>query len=76
MLAVLHDLNLAAAFADEIVVMDGGRIVAAGEPAEVLNDAILSGVFGLDLRVGQTPADGRPFVLPRRSGIAPAPSPG
>ena len=72
-LAVLHDLNLAAAFADEIVVMAGGRVVAAGVPVAVLNDAILSGVFGLDLKVGQTPADGRPFVLPRRSGAALSP---
>ena len=68
-LAVLHDLNLAAAYADEIVVMSGGRVVARGAPGAVLDDRIVSGVFEVDLRVGVVPADGRPFLIPsRRSG--------
>ena len=63
-LAVLHDLNLAAAYADEIVVMSAGRIVVRGAPGAVLDDAIVSGVFEVDLRVGIVPANGRPFLLP------------
>lgn len=64
--AVLHDLNLAAAFADEIVVMAEGRIVARGAPAAVLDDALVSGVFGVALKVATVPEGDRPFVLPPR----------
>ena len=67
MLAVLHDLNLAAAFADEIVVMSDTRIVARGPPAAVIDDSLVAEVFGVALRVGIVPQGGRPFVLPGRS---------
>ena len=64
-LAILHDLNLAAAYADELVAMSGGRVVRSGPPATVLTDALLRDVFEVDLRIGVVPADGRPFLLPR-----------
>lgn len=64
--AVIHDLNLAAAFADQLIVLDRGTIVAAGRPIDVLTDHILSRVFGLDLRIGSLPDPSVPFVLPRR----------
>lgn len=67
-LAVLHDLNLASAFADEIVVMQDGRIAAAGPPDAVIRDDLIAGVFGVALRVGAVPAGGRPFLLPERLG--------
>ncbi len=63
-LAVLHDLNLAAAYADEIVLMSRGHIAAAGSAAEVLRDDLLSEVYGCPVRINAAPADGRPFVLP------------
>lgn len=63
-LAVLHDLNLAAMFGDEIVAMRDGRIVAQGAPAEVLDDGVIAAVFGVPLRAGMAPA-GVPFVLPQ-----------
>jgi iron complex transport system ATP-binding protein len=46
-LAILHDLNLAASFADTVVAMRGGRIVGRGRPEAVLDDALLADVFGL-----------------------------
>ena len=46
--AVLHDLGLAAAFFPRLVLMDGGRIVADGLPVDVLNDARIREVFGVD----------------------------
>jgi len=65
-LAILHDLNLAAAFADSVVVMHAGRIAAEGTPREVVTDAVLGRVFGL---VRHEPpgasADGVPLVTPR-----------
>jgi iron complex transport system ATP-binding protein len=46
--AVLHDLGLAGAFFPRLVLMDGGRIVADGSPAEVLTDSRIRTVFGVD----------------------------
>ncbi|WP_375459399.1 heme ABC transporter ATP-binding protein [uncultured Enterovirga sp.] len=70
-LAVLHDLNLASAFADEIVVMAAGRVVTRGTPADVIVDDVVQGVFGVGLTVGAVPAAGRPFLLPQRSAVGP-----
>ncbi|UDL95547.1 heme ABC transporter ATP-binding protein [Lichenihabitans sp. PAMC28606] len=67
-LAIIHDLNLAAAYADHLVVLDGGHLVAQGPPAEVMTDALLRDVFRVDLRVGAVPGAGIPFVLPTRRG--------
>lgn len=63
--AILHDLNLAAMFADRMVVMHRGRIAAAGIPREVVSDRLLSHVFECDMRVGVPPPTGTPFVLPQ-----------
>jgi len=63
-LAVLHDLNLAAMFADRIVMMKAGRSVAAGAARTVLTDERVSHVFDCALRIGHAPAD-RLFVLPQ-----------
>jgi iron complex transport system ATP-binding protein len=54
---VVHDLNLAARFADQIVLLDGGRVVAAGSPADVLTRERIRGVFGVEptfVTVGQS----------------------
>ena len=50
-LVVLHDLNLAARFCRNIVIMSEGRVVANGDPAEVLNDALLSDVYATEIQV-------------------------
>lgn len=50
-LVVLHDLNLAARFADRIVLLNDGAIVAQGEPSTVLTSQLLSDVYGLPLTV-------------------------
>lgn len=63
-LAVLHDLSQAARFADRLVLMDEGRIVAEGEPAEVLTEDNVRDVFGLDSRVLPDPVSGAPMVVP------------
>ncbi|GAA4708366.1 ABC transporter ATP-binding protein [Promicromonospora umidemergens] len=50
-LAALHDLNLAAQYCDRVVVLDGGRIVAAGPPALVLTPDLIRTTFDVDVRV-------------------------
>jgi iron complex transport system ATP-binding protein len=62
-LATLHDLNLAAAFADRLVLLSKGRIVAAGPPKEVLTEAVLRPVFGPDVAVRVHPDHGGPLIL-------------
>ncbi|HWK63414.1 MAG TPA: heme ABC transporter ATP-binding protein [Rhizobiaceae bacterium] len=63
--AILHDLNLTAMYADRIYVMHKGRLAAAGSPANVLSDELMSRVFECRLRVGALPAGNAPFVLPQ-----------
>lgn len=63
-MTILHDLNLAAAHADELVVMRAGKIVASGEPAHVLAGGLFADVFGVDLRLCATPPGNAPFILP------------
>ncbi|WP_423461828.1 ABC transporter ATP-binding protein [Promicromonospora sp. MS192] len=50
-IAALHDLNLAIRYCDEVVVLDAGRIIAAGPPATVLVPELIRGTFGVDVRV-------------------------
>jgi iron complex transport system ATP-binding protein len=61
---VLHDLNLAARYADRLVAMRDGRIIAAGEPGDVITEEMLADVFGLDAKVIEDPVAGTPLVVP------------
>jgi ABC-type cobalamin/Fe3+-siderophores transport system ATPase subunit len=61
--AVLHDLNLASAFASRIVAIADGRVVRDGSPLEVLRSDLVKAVFGDGLEV--IARDGHPAVLPR-----------
>ncbi|GAA1490792.1 ABC transporter ATP-binding protein [Brachybacterium sacelli] len=63
---VLHDLNQAARYADHLVVMDSGRIVASGTPADVLSEELVDEVFSLRAVVTADPQSGTPLVIPRR----------
>ena len=61
---VLHDLNLAARYADHLVALMRGQVVASGAPHEVVTEAIVRQVFGLDSRVIEDPVAGTPLVVP------------
>ncbi|EGJ20186.1 ABC Fe+3-siderophore transporter, ATPase subunit [Cereibacter sphaeroides WS8N] len=61
---VLHDLNLAARYADALVAMAGGRIHASGPPETVLTEEMVQAVFGLPCRTLIDPVSGRPMMLP------------
>jgi iron complex transport system ATP-binding protein len=61
---VLHELNLAARYADHLVVMSSGRIVAQGEPGRVLTTGTVRDAFGLEARVIADPVSGSPLVVP------------
>lgn len=61
---VLHDLNLAARYADHLVALKEGKIVAAGHPAAVVTEEMVKNVFGMPCRVIPDPVAGTPLVLP------------
>ena len=61
--AVLHDLTLAARFCDRVVVMSGGRIAADAAPGAALGDGLLRRVFGITAQRGSH-ADGTGYILP------------
>ncbi|MFJ2621542.1 ABC transporter ATP-binding protein [Glutamicibacter sp. NPDC087344] len=61
---VLHDLNLAARYADYLVAMRDGSIRAQGTPGEILTEDVVNEVFGLSCRVIQDPTTNKPLVLP------------
>jgi iron complex transport system ATP-binding protein len=61
---VLHELNLAARYADHLVVMSGGRVVAEGAPAEVLTRETVREAFGLRAEVVDDPVSGGPLIVP------------
>ena len=64
--AVLHDLNLAAAYADRIALLDGGRLAGLGSPWAVLREDLLGSVFGHPVSVTRSPSGDAPLVVPRR----------
>lgn len=64
-LAVLHDLNLAAQYCDRIVLLKDGCLRYQGRPQEVLTESAVEAVYGIRAAVSHD-EQGRPFVLPRR----------
>jgi len=66
LVVVLHDLNMAARYATELVAFKAGRVVAQGTPHEVVTPAIVREVFGLEADVILDPQTGTPLVVPHR----------
>lgn len=58
---VLHDLNFACAYADHVVALSGGKIVAEGPPAQIVTDEFLSSVFATDAKVHHV--NETPFIV-------------
>ena len=72
---VLHDLALAAAYADRVVVLAGGHIVADGDPKAVLRSELLSSGYQHEIEVIEHPRTGEVIILPVRSEGAARPKP-
>jgi iron complex transport system ATP-binding protein len=64
-IAILHDLNLAALLAGRVVVLDGGRIDSDGPPERAITGEMLRRAFAIETSVSSAPASGVPFVLPQ-----------
>ncbi|MEV1006501.1 ABC transporter ATP-binding protein [Streptomyces sp. NPDC049881] len=61
---VLHDLNLAARYADHLIALADGHLHTTGTPAEVLTESTVRAVFGLESRIIEDPISTRPLMLP------------
>lgn len=61
---VTHDINLAAQFADHIMLLKKGRLIAAGEPRDVLTEGLLSEVLAIKILVDAHPLSGAPRITP------------
>lgn len=59
----LHDLNLAAAYCDRILLLHGGRLVAAGTPREVLRPETIQAVYGVECDIVDHPRGGHPVIV-------------
>src|SRR5205823_7312902 len=67
-----HDLNLAGTFADQLLLLNAGTIVASGSPQEVLREDVLAATYGLPIeRIDRGP-DRPPIVVPRATPATPA----
>lgn len=62
-IVALHDLSLAARYCDTVVLLDGGRIVAQGSPAEVFTVERIRRVYRVDVQIIEHPTTGKPHVL-------------
>ena len=67
MVAVLHDLNHACRYADQIIAMKAGAIVAQGNPNDVITEELVEDVYGLKCQIIDDPETGTPLVIPRAS---------
>ncbi|MCS7017708.1 MAG: heme ABC transporter ATP-binding protein [Cytophagales bacterium] len=65
--AVLHDLNLAAQYADHLIMLKKGRVIAAGSPQQVMTCENIHRVFGVEVNLMQHPELGCPFIVNVRS---------
>ncbi|MFI1678931.1 ABC transporter ATP-binding protein [Streptomyces sp. NPDC020607] len=72
---VLHDLNQAARYADHLVAMKAGEVVAEGTPAKIVTEELVREVFGLECVVVPDPVTGSPLVVPGAPWSATAPLP-
>jgi iron complex transport system ATP-binding protein len=63
-LIVLHDLNLVSRFADRVALLERGRLIRSGAPAEVLTSETLSSLYAFPLQVIPHPGQGFPLILP------------
>lgn len=63
-LSILHDVNLAAQYCDEVAVVKQGRVLRAGPVREVMTREVLGEAFGVEVMVREDVVSGRPFVVP------------
>lgn len=64
LVAVLHDLNHAARYATHLIAMKAGKVIAEGNPADIVTEELVEEVFGLKCRVIEDPVTRTPLIIP------------
>ncbi|OPJ55391.1 ABC transporter ATP-binding protein [Alkalithermobacter paradoxus] len=62
--AILHDLNLASAYSDEILLLNKGKIVSKGTPEKVLTEENIKSVYNMKVSMIKNPSTGKPYIIP------------
>ena len=62
---VLHDINLSARYADYLLALREGKLVAEGTPEEVISEELIREIFRLECVVTKDPVSGSPFIVPK-----------
>jgi len=70
-IAVMHDLNLTAMFANRVALINQGKMVAQGTPTEVMTENKLSNAYGCSLRINTAPPKSQVFLLPHVASVGP-----
>lgn len=61
---VIHDINLAAQYCDELIALKQGRLLKQGRPSEIMTAAVLKEIYSVDMNIIAHPHSGRPVALP------------
>ncbi|MDO4226169.1 ABC transporter ATP-binding protein [Neisseria sp.] len=61
---VIHDINLAAQYCDELIALKQGRLLKQGRPSEIITAAVLKEIYSVDMNIIAHPHSGRPVALP------------
>lgn len=65
LVAVLHDLNHACRYADNLIAMKAGQIIATGAPKDIVTETLIEEVFGLPCIILDDPISGTPLIIPK-----------
>lgn len=64
---ILHDINLSAKYADYLIAMKKGAVVAAGTPTEIVTEEVMKEIYDLNCIVCEDPLCGAPYIIPRKN---------
>lgn len=62
-ICVLHDINLAVNYSDEILIMKDGRLVSMGKPEDIINQDIIEDTYGISVKIIENPITNKPFII-------------
>lgn len=62
-ICVLHDINLAVSYSDEILIMKDGKLVSKGKPADIIRQDIIEDTYGINVKIIENPITNKPFII-------------
>lgn len=62
-ICVLHDINLAVNYSDEILIMKAGKLVSMGKPVDIIRQDIIEDTYGIDVKIIENPITNKPFII-------------